>query len=128
MKGIKTSFLNFMYFCSVWSYVIYIGDCFQYLSAISSLSLALKCLKSYSLTMVLHMRALHVSANLHTTAYGWYCSSDDEDGVVGKAAKTNKKNRKGFSSVFLLFFSVSISLASVGSCQGWFVCRILWHF
>lgn len=43
------------------------------------------------------MRALHVSANLHTTASGWYCSSEDEGGIVGKAAKTNKKNRKGFS-------------------------------
>lgn len=74
------------------------------------------------------MTALHVFANLHTNAYECYCSSDDEGGIVGKAAKTNKKNSKGFSWSFLLLFPVSIGLAFVGSWQGWFVCRILWHF
>lgn len=65
------------------------------------------------------MRAVHVSANLHTPAYGWCCSF--EGGRVGKAAKTNKKNRKRFSWAFrLLLFPLSIGLVSVGSCQGWF--------
>lgn len=65
------------------------------------------------------MRAVHVSASLHTPAYGWCCSF--EGGRVGKAAKTNEKNRKRFSWAFrLLLFPLSIGLVSVGSCQGWF--------
>lgn len=71
------------------------------------------------------MRAVQVSANLHTPAYGWYCSFD-EGGRVGKAAKTNKKNRKRFSwALQLLLFPVSIGLVYVGSCQGWNTVKFL---
>lgn len=48
---------------------------------------------------------LIISVTLHR---GWYCSSNDESDIVGKAARTNMKNRKGLSWVFQLLFFPSV--------------------